>query len=96
MMITFSLLSFLIALAVFYITRVIVTSIGFAVGSVNYLWASMLVIVISCFVISLIFTYQEFKRSPNGVWKNQYFHRRLFTRFLINVVFLVIINLIWT
>jgi|LSQX01.2.fsa_nt_gb hypothetical protein len=96
MMWTFSIISLIIALAVFIGTKYLVFYIGSVVGGLNPLFAMILIIIVASFVISLIMTSIEFKNSPNGRLHNPLFHRRLITRFLINSITLIIINLLWS
>jgi hypothetical protein len=91
----FNFFGFIITLIVYIITRNVVLSIGAAVGTTNYLAATILIIIIASFVISLIATLREFKNYPGSKWQSKTFHTRLFTRFLINALLVIIINLIW-
>lgn len=90
-MIRFSILSFFISLLVFISLRFIV----FSFEPSNLLAANMLVIILGTAVVSLIFTYQQFRGYGKGKWQNPLFHKTLVRTFLINFVIIMIINFMW-
>jgi len=90
-MIGFSIFSLIITLAVFLGVRVVLFSI--LPPTANPLAATLLVLIVSVVIVNFIFAYRAFKNHPNGILKNPDFHRFFFRNLVINLVFILLLNI---
>lgn len=82
-----SLVSLLISFAVFFVVRQVV----FALRPTNYLFAEIVVLLISTFTISVIFALRAFRGFPGKKMREPMFHRMIMQTFLINLVILFLL-----
>ncbi len=82
-----SLVSLLISFVVFFLVRQVI----FAFGPSNYLFAEIVVLLISTFSISVIFALRAFRGYPGKKMREPMFHRMIMQNFLINLVILFLI-----
>lgn len=90
-MIGFSIISLVITLAVFLGVRFIFISL--LPPFYNPLAATIAILLISVFLVNLIFAMRVFKNHPNGRLRNPAFHRYLLTNFAINAAFILLLNI---
>jgi hypothetical protein len=90
-MIGFSIYSLLITLAVFLGVRFFFLSI--LPPWANPVAATLLILIVSVFIVNFIFAYRAFKNHPNGRLHNPDFHRFFFRNLLINLVFILLLNI---
>lgn len=89
-MIGFSLLSLLISFVIFILVREVI----FALGPTNLMYANLLVIIVGTLIVSLVFTYRQFRYLGRDKWRSPIFHSVLIRTFLINFVIIFLISLV--
>lgn len=89
-MIGFSLLSLLISFVIFILVREVI----FALGPTNLMYANILVIIVGTLIVSLVFTYRQFRYLGRDKWRSPIFHSVLIRTFLINFVIIFLISLV--
>lgn len=89
-MIGFSLLSLLISFVIFILVREVI----FALGPTNLMYANLLVILVGTLIVSLVFTYRQFRYLGRDKWRSPIFHSVLIRTFLINFVIIFLISLV--
>lgn len=87
-MIVFSLFSLVISFVIF----IVVQQVVYSFGPSNPLFANILVILIGSAVVSLFFTYRQFRHMGKDKWRNPIFHQVLLRTFLINFTIIFIIS----
>lgn len=89
-MIGFSIFSLLVSFLIF----ILVQQVVFALNPSNLLFANILVILIGSAVVSLVFTYRQFRYLGKDKWRSPVFHNVLLRTFLINFTIIFIISMV--
>lgn len=87
-MIVFSLFSLVISFIIF----ILVQQVVYGFNPTNPLFADILVILIGSAVVSLFFTFRQFRYLGKEKWKSPLFHQVLIRTFLINFTIIFIIS----
>lgn len=90
-MIGFSIYSLLITLAVFIGVRVFFLSI--LPPWANPIAATLLILIVSVLIVNFIFAFRAFRNHPNGRLRNPEFHKYFFRNLIINLVFILLLNI---
>lgn len=83
-----SLFTIVVSFIVFFSVRQLV----YGFNPTNPVFAELLVLIIATAVVSLIFTWRQFRLSNIPRLKNPLFHKRLLTTFIINFLLLFMLT----
>lgn len=89
-MIGFSILSLLISFVIFIVVRQAI----FALQPSNPMFANLLVIILGTLIVSVVFTYRQFRYLGRDKWRSPLFHQILLRTFLINFIIIFLISLV--
>lgn len=82
-----SFFSIIVSIIVFYVVRLGI----YRLVPTNPYFAELAVLIISTFIISLIFVFRQFRQIPGKKLSNPYFHKAFLRTFLTNFVILFLI-----